>query len=411
MPLFFRIFLLLCFAQVFTYTSAQDFSYTQFAQETSPQKRLRAGIDAWRYYNKNNIDSLKIVGLELLPVKKDTKLNRQLYAVGTRNLGSYFVRTNDIKKGIGLLNEAKKEFAKQELFVMLSETENELGNAYFLLGNYHLAAEHFIVSMKIGQETADETAGFNGMIGLGKAWCASGDTLKGIRLVEQFLAKCLALKKFESASDACAFLGMIAGEQNQLELMSAYYNRGVNYANRSALLAYKANALNNKAIDFYYHKQLDSTLAYFKRALNIRLRVGTVNPIVESHYNIAVFHLEKGDFVLAKEAAGKGEEIAREAVIRSLQLDCLRLLQEIAITMNNPEESDKLAIEITRVESELTEIGQIDDEILEAALSYDSNKMQVESSNSMVWIGVALAVLFAAVVVLFFREQDEERAQ
>lgn len=371
--------------------------------------RLIMGIESWNYYIKNNIDSLKIVGLELLPTKKQSKLDRQFYAVGTRNLGSYLIRSGDIPKGIGLLNEAKKEFAQQELNVLLSETENDLGNAYFLRGNYQLAEQHFLSSMKIGQETADETAGFNGMIGLGKAICAAGDTLRGIHFVDQFLTKCVALKKFESASDACGFLGMIAGEQNQLVLMSAYYNRGINYANRSGSPTHQANALNNKAIDFYYYEQIDSTLVYFKRALKLRLKVGTVNPIVESHYNIAVLHLENGDFVLAKTAAEEGEQIARVAVIRSWQLDCLRLLQEIAVEMNNPEESDKLAVEITRVEKELKELGEMDNEVLSAALNYGSGKIADESSSTMVWTIVALVGLFGSVIVLFFRESGDEK--
>jgi tetratricopeptide (TPR) repeat protein len=410
MPVFFRVFFLLCVAHAFMYARAQEFSYANFSTETNQEMRLKMGIESWNYYIKNNIDSLKIIGLELLPAKKQSKRDRQLYAVGTRNLGSYLIRGSDILKGIGLLNEAKNEFAKQELNVLLSETENDLGNAYFLQGNYQRAAQHYLSSMKIGQETADETASFNGMIGLGKATCASGDTLKGIRLVEQFLAKCLTLKKFESASDACGFLGMIAGEQNKLELMSAYYNRGIKYAKRSGSITHQANALNNKAIDFYYHEQLDSTLAYFNRALELRLMVGTINPIVESKYNIAVLHLENGDFVLAKKCAEEGEEIARVAVIRSWQLDCLRLLQEIAVEMNNPEESAKLAIEITRIEKELTEIDQMDTEILEAALDYGSTPIPVKSSSSMVWTLVALAGLFAAVLMLFFREQKEEQA-
>ena len=369
--------------------------------------RIKMGIESWNYYIKNNIDSLKIVGLELLPTKKQSKRDRQLYAVGTRNLGSYFIRSNDIPKGIGLLNAAKNEFAKQELNVLLSETENDLGNAYFLQGNFQLAAEHFLASMKIGQETSDETAGFNGMIGLGKAICASGDTVKGIHYVEQFLSRCLVLQKFESASDACGFLGMIAGEQNILDLMSAYYNRGINYAKRSGSITHQANALNNKAIDFYYHDQLDSTMVYFKRALELRLKVGTINPIVESHYNIAVLHLENGDFDLAKQVAEAGEEIARLGVIRSWQLDCLRLLEEIAIAMNNPEESAKLAVEITRVEKELTEIGQMDDEILEAAMKFDSNKSEIKT-GSIVWIVVALATLFAVVAMLYVRENADD---
>ncbi len=407
MPVFFRVLSLLCFAHAFTYSCAQEFSYAAFSAETKPEMRIKMGIESWNYYIKNNIDSLKIVGLELLPTKKQSKRDRQLYAVGTRNLGSYFIRSNDIPKGIGLLNAAKNEFAKQELNVLLSETENDLGNAYFLQGNFQLAAQHFLASMKIGQETSDETAGFNGMIGLGKAICASGDTVKGIHYVEQFLSQCLVLQKFESASDACGFLGMIAGEQNKLALMSAYYNRGINYAKRSGSITHQANALNNKAIDFYYHDQLDSTMVYFKRALELRLKVGTINPIVESHYNIAVLHLENGDFDLAKRVAEAGEEIARLGVIRSWQLDCLRLLEEIAIAMNNPDESAKLAIEITRVEKELTEIGKMDDEILEAAMKFDSNKSEIKT-GSIVWIVVALATLFAVVAMLYVRENADD---
>lgn len=404
MPIFYRVVVFLFCALAYTCVRAQDFSYEQFAQETSPEKRLRAGIDAWNYYIKNNVDSLKIIGFQLLPAEKISKRDRQLYAVGTRNLGSYFVRTNGIKKGIGLLNEAKKEFAKQELVVLLSETENELGNAYFLMGNYRLAAEHFLASMKIGQETADETAGFNGMIGFGKAICADGDTAKGIRLVEQFLSKCLTLKKFESASDACGFLGSIAGEQNKLELMSAYYNRGIRYAKISGSLTHQANALNNKAIDFYVNDQLDSTMVYFTRALELRIKVGTISPIVESKYNIAIMHLENGDFPLAKQLAEEGELIAHGGGIRSWQLDCLRLLQEIAIEMNDQTEKGKLDREIKRLETELKNMGHIDNEVLNAAMSYASGERKNEGANDILWQIIGISALFLSVFLLFKKE-------
>ncbi len=396
---FIRFYFFMIFMFLSVNSWAQGFTFSEFENEKDSSKRIELGIESWNYYLRNNLDSIRIVGYEL--VNNDSI---SLYAVGIRNLGSYHVRTNDINKGIELLGEAREMFSDLNLEVLLSETENELGNAFFLQGNYNQASRYFFASIVHGSLTADITAKYNGMIGFGKTVCAIGDTIKGLLFIHEYLERCLRDKKYESASDACGYLGMIAGLNGRIELMSAYYGRGIRYASRSDSKTHRANAYTNKAIDYFYHDKVDSSMFYFFEALSIRKEVGATRPIVESLYNLCLLNIETDRLDEAREYAEKGELLSEAGGIRSWQLDCLILLLEIAEKQEDSDVIIQIKLDIDRIQSELEEIGTLDDQIIDTAIEFTSlNSKSIQPSYF--WESMALSSLILSCGMMLYLEK------
>lgn len=376
--------------------SAQEFSYSEFKNEKDATRRIEMGIESWNYYLRNNLDSLRLLGAEIM--HKDSAI---LYPIGVRNLGSYYSRTNDIARGIELLLEAREIFSELNMQILLSETENELGNAYFLLGNYNLSSRYYFASIVHGSVTSDVTASYNGMIGFGKTLAAIGDTSKGVLFVQEYLERCLRDEKFESASDACGYLGTIAGLSGKVELMSAYYRRNSIYAGRSDSKTHEANANTNRAIDFFTQEKVDSSLMLFRSALKLRQEVGATRPIVESFYNLAVLNIETGNLMDAKTYAEKGEELSEASGIRSWQLDCLTLLLEVAEKNEDADEVFQLEVDIARIEDELEKFKKLDNDILQLATSLTSLEPKpVRKSYLGELVGI-ISILMTCLLLLY----------
>lgn len=397
----YSLFCFFCFFQP-EILLCQNFSFSAFENEKDSLQRIEMGNESWSYYVRNNIDSLETVGL--LMVNEDSA---GLYGVGIRNLGSYQVRGKDINKGIELLEDAREIFLVDKAVVHISETENELGNAYFLLGDYRQAARYYLASIVHGSVSSDATASYNGMIGIGKTVCAKGDTTRGLLFIQEFLERALRDSKYEAAADACGFLGMIAGQDGKIELMSAYYRRGVLYSDKSNSVAHQASAITNKAIDYFYQNKTDSALQFFYESLKIREAVGATRPIVESLYNLAILYIETNDLEKAKEFAKQGEVLSSERGIRSWQIDCLKLLLEIAEKNNDHQSVEPIQLDIERIQNELDEMGSLDNEIIDLAVDFTSlHDSPIRRSRFWEIVMMIVILLCSAMLIYTYRSSS-----
>lgn len=391
-----QIYIAITFSLIGANLSAQNFSYKEFVNEKDSIRRIELAIESWNYYVRNDIDSMRISGLEM--INKDSLT---LYPMGVRNLGTYHVRVKDINKGITLLLEARDLFLDLHLVLLLSETEAELGNAYFLKGDYNQASHFYFVSIVHGSQTSDITARYNGMIGFGKTLCATGDTTTGLLFIQKYLERSLRDNKFEAASDACGYLGMIAGLNGKVELMSAYYGRANRYASRSDSKTHQANAITNKAIDYFYHDKADSSIFLFQKSLLIRREVGATRPIVESLYNLAILNIETGNLDEARKYAEKGDMLSEEGGIKSWQLDCLILLLEIAESKSDKAEIIKVEQDIDRIQKELNEMGNLDEQIIDAAIEFTALHKKASSYDYFWELVGTISVLLSCSLLLY----------
>lgn len=398
-----QYFLVLIFGLFQSIAFGQNFSFTEFENEKDTARRIEMGIEGAIYFRRNNLDSLKILSMSIISegTSRDNQFEK---ALSNRFLGSFSIRSDDIDDGIQFLSEARDYFASHNAVVLLSETENEIGNAYYLSGNYGQAANYYLASIVHGAKSSDLTASYNGMIGFGKTVCAIGDTAKGQLFVQKYLERSLRDNKFESAADACGFLGMIAGQNGKIELMSAYYNRAMRYASTSESKTHNANAITNKAIDYFYHDKVDSAIYFFRESLKIREEVGATRPIVESLYNLAILYIETNSLEEAKKYAEQGEVLSSERGIRSWQLDCLLLLLEIAEKSNNLSDIEPIKVDIDRIQSELDEMGSLDKRIIDLAVDFTSlHDMPIRRGYFWELISTIAILLSSAMLIYSYR--------
>ena len=138
--------------------------------------------------------------------------------------------------------------------------------------------------------------------------------------------------------------------------------------------------------------------------MSIREEVGATRPIVEGYYNLAIFHIETGNLDEAKQFALKGEGLSKAGGIISWQLDCLRLLKEIAEKQHKFEEVKPIQVEIELLETELELMGNLDDEILDLAVTFTSLEESVPDHSRRTEV-ILISILIGSFGLLLVKER------
>ena len=139
--------------------------------------KSKIALDLWEYYSRFNIDSLHVIGVDLLK-KQNENSDAFTKAVAYRLLGCYDVRYGEIKTGLELLEISKSIFLNLGDEKLISEAYNEIGIAYLLLGDNETAKLCFQNSLKHGRKSAIIGMSYMAEINLAKSQLNSGDIQK-----------------------------------------------------------------------------------------------------------------------------------------------------------------------------------------------------------------------------------------
>lgn len=380
-----------------SYTVAQSYSYRSFEDEADLSRKSEIAIELWNDYLRNDLDSLKILSHQLLALSVE-KNNPFSKAVGEFCLSSFVIRKGQFDKGISHMNNAIEYFGKQENYEMLSIAYNELGHAYFLQGKYTDAIKMYSSSIKHGEFSPDPTSEFNGKLGLGKTYCAIGDTLEGVKFLHQYKNEALKKLKFESVADAYAYLGEVELLRNP-SLAKSYFEKSIKFSIRSKSKAHLSHAYNNQAIIFFSLGNLDSSLIYFNRSLEIRMEMGHMKGIAESYNNLGFYFQELEDYPNAKSFYIKCVDHCRTNNFIRDELDALIELQTISQILNDKEFLGSVTQRIGELELllEQSENGTIQelDEI--EKLAGKELRSTIEEKDTL---GVGIISMIAASILL-----------
>lgn len=271
-------------------------------------------------YIKTNLDSLRHLA--------DYLLNRDdnLSLLGYRYLGSYYSRVGKLSEAIKLFHTSVSFFDSIKEYRQLSEILNEIGNTNYQLSNFGRASENYIASLRYGLTSNDPTAGFNGILGLGKSICANGDTTLGIKLMSLFLERCIAYDKFESAADASAFLGMVFSELGDKPVSKMYYEQSVGYAKKSRSKTHIANAVANQAIVDVQNGEMKSAENNFLMALKYREELGAKKPVVDAYFNLGTFNIMIENYDKAFDYLMKASTLSKDAGMIRDEYDAIEVI-------------------------------------------------------------------------------------
>ncbi len=263
--------------------------FQEFKVEKDINSKSRKGLVLWEYYISNSIDSLRILGVELL---RDAKKQNSDFgiAISNRILGCYDVRTGKIDRGILLLTASKNFFVSKNDNELICESMNELGIGYFLKGDLETATSFFQSSIKFGKESPVESNRFLAQINLAKVYFEKGKSPEAIFLIRDYIRQASTFKKWESVSNAYSLLGEIALNSNKIRTAKLHFEKQSYFAEKAKSSTYVTRALNNKAIVAFYEEHYNEALDLFKDVLKRRKHENFAFNIYDAYFNLARFY-------------------------------------------------------------------------------------------------------------------------
>ena len=300
----------------------------KYYQTSNLDKKAALGLEIWSPLMRDNLDSLRIIGFDLV-LQGVEQRNGFATNVGKRALGSALIRTGEQDKGIKFLLESLKYFEEKGDQVIITETLNEIGNAYMNKGLPLMAEKYYLKSLKAGKKSPDPTSKFLAEINLGQAYIGLKNFDKATAIILHYKNESLKLGKLESVSNAYALLGTIEQQQKNIPLAMEYFQKSADFGFKSSTKAQVAHSYNNMAIVFFEKGDMDKTLEYFLKALEIRRETNNAKYITESFFNIGGLYFEMGKYEDALEYYEKSLSFARERHLLKDEMDALFALSEL----------------------------------------------------------------------------------
>lgn len=380
-------------------------SYNSFNQETDLNIKSEMGLELWNHYIRFNLDSLKIAAVDLLLLASEHE-HEFGRAVGTRMLGSYLYRSGKIDQGLEYLAIAKKFFEQKEDYMIASEVYNEVGNALQLKGDFEKSKDAYRKSLRFGEQSPDPTAAFNGKLGLGKVYIALGDTNLGMSLIHSYKQLALQNQKYEAASDAFAYLAMIESARKNESLAQEYYLKSIDNSKKSESKVHLAHSFANLGILKFGLEEFDSSHYYFRESLRLREEMSAKRPIVESHYNLGFFYMERDSMDQAIQEFTISAELAERYNLIQDEIDALTELQSIYKGQTKDDLADQCEVRIKELEKKKLEMASAEEkELRELDLNFTKENAKKEKSEGLSWVTFTIIVLALAVLLFFFLER------
>ena len=383
-----------------------QFDFDKIFINKSPDEKVQLSQTLKNRYIKNDLDSLYLFGLFLM--SGETNLN----FLGHRYLGSYFLRSGGLDRAIIYLTKAGQHFRVLGNQSEISEISNELGNAYFLLGDYSKSSEHYMQSLRSGLKSDDLTARFNGMFGLGRSFCAKGDTIVGVHLISSFLEESIRFESYESAADASAFLGMIFSDHGDKAVSKLYYNSSIQYAKRCSTRTHLANALTNQAILDCQENRMKSAESNFLKSLEYREKQGARKPTVEAHFNLGNYYMMTSDLKKAEYHLSQSAQIAHESKMITDEFDAIEVLIELFNTSGDQGKVSEYTILLDSLKQNIEgrrdisfEVSDLTSQIIETGDIEVLGETQKPKRIFLLWFGTISLGICCLTVILTNRRR------
>ena len=309
-----------------------------YYKEKNDVLKSKLALGLWEYYSRYHIDSLNIIGLDLLT--KSTQSNDPFVkAVSFRLLGCYDVRSGSIENGLRLLNSSKSIFLNLGDEKLVSEAYNEIGIAHLQLGDYQTARSFFGHSLTHGNKSGISEMKYMAEINLAKSDLQAGRLRSAKMIAEHYIRLALEEGKFESVANAYSFLGQIALDEDQLKRAKFCFNKQLEYSKLTNAPLIKTRALNNQAILSFISSNFDKSLSLFREVLKERKKQMFHAYTCESYMNIGNFFHERLDSIRGNQYLDSCIFLAQKHKLLSNEIEALEIKIEF---QRNPEHAKQL---------------------------------------------------------------------
>jgi len=382
-------------------------TYSEFLNEENLHSKTEIGLELWNKYLRSDLDSLKVTAVELL-MEASEQEDEFARAVGTRMLGSYLFRSDQIDQGLAYMISSREYFEKHEDYVTTSELYNEVGHALSLKAEYDEAIKSYEKSIELGKKSIDPTAEYNGEFGLGKAYIAIGDTSKGLNLIHNYKRLAIEQKKYEAAADALAYLGMLEFERNNFNLSNQYYFRSLSYSEKTNSPIHRSHAYANMGIVKFYAEEYDSSLYYLEKSMHLRKELNNPRGIVEGYINLGSYYAGTNQLDRAIDYYIKSKKLANSKGFIADEIFILEDMIEIHKELKDKEMIESLTGELSALQLIVEERQGLDQEIIKSIdldFTQKKEKKKIVKDGGVGWKELTVAILILGLVVFFLSER------
>jgi len=323
------------------------YDFSSFKTEKNHLRKAKMALELSQEYVRYNIDSLKILAEEL---KKSKNKNAFTRAISCRILGIYEVRKGDFNNGIVLLKAAKNYSLSMQDLELLTSDVNELGNAYFLKGDFKTAEFYYKTSLDIGEDSPNETDAFLALVNLARIHILQKKYSEAKQELEKYIFLATKNEKWEAVANAYAVFADLALEQKNNKLAKLYCENSFSFSNKTMKSYFYLNALTNKAIIFFLSNEKKQALELFQKILRDRKTENIPHKIFEAYFNLADYFWYF-DKLVSKTYIDSCTQLAKKQGLLGLELEAIEFKIEKLKLIQFKDAKAKLDLKIRELEN------------------------------------------------------------
>ena len=323
------------------------YDFSSFKNEKNYLRKAKIALELSAEYVRYNIDSLKILAEEL---KKSSNKNAFTRAISCRILGIYEVRKGDFNNGVVLLKAAKNYSLSMQDLELLTSDMNELGNAYFLKGDFKTAEFYYKTSLEIGEDSPNETDAFLALVNLARIHILQKKYSEAKQELEKYIFLATKNENWEAVANAYAVFADLALEQDNYELAKLYCEKSLSASNKTKKSYFYLNALTNKALVYFLSNEKKQALELFKKILRARKTENISHKIFEAYFNLAGYFADS-DKNLAEKYSDSSLQLAKKKGLLGLELEAIEFKIEELKLLEFTDEKAKLELKIRELEN------------------------------------------------------------
>ncbi len=291
-----------------------------YAASDMEEKCLIADELAQEYLG-SNLDSLKILGYELLVASNKAK-NEFGINYSRVIIGNYLIRSADELRGLELLRQAKNYFVGIEDYAKGAEICNEIGNGYQFINRIEESVSWYKLS-------PDKRIQYIAEINLAQAYMMTGQFERGRKAAEHYRDWVLEQGSLKDVSNAYAVLGRMALDQEKNKEAIYYFEQCYKFAQKGGARVQQANAYTNIAIAVYLQGKPEESVPLFEKALELRKKVNNIAYVCDAYLNMGGIYFELGEYEKALDYYGQGVVLARNHEKYLNEIELLEAVKEV----------------------------------------------------------------------------------
>jgi len=363
------------------------YDFSSFKNEKNHLRKSKMALELSQEYVRYNIDSLKILAEEL---KKSSNKNAFTRAISCRILGIYEVRKGDFSNGIVLLKAAKNYSLSMQDLELLTSDMNELGNAYFLKGDYKTAEFYYKTSLDIGEDSPNETDVFLALVNLARIHILQKKYSEAKQELEKYIFLATKNEKWEAVANAYAVFADLALREENYGLAKLYCEKSFSASNKTIKSYFYLNSLTNKALVYFLSNEKKQALELFQKILRARKTENIPYKIFEAYFNLASYFMDS-DKKLSENYSDSCLQLAKKQGLLGLELESIEFKIEKLKLIQFKNERAQLKFKIKKLENNNKKER---DKLRNELISGNIIKKKEINNNSLMLFAFFSALLF-----------------